>query len=122
VRWSRLSKSVVETRTSNGNLIAEVNEVIRVRDICLTARAAAEISATDPENIEAHRAYQNAKEKCLAAAEGISDGFYKDTAYHFIYVLCQRANDGDAARRVFDKIVTYEIRGNILDGRPALFD
>ena len=101
MRWSKLRKSVAEARTSNEGLVAEVNEVIRVRDICLTARAAAEISTADPENTDAHRAYQNAKEKCLSVAEGISDKFYKDAAYHFIYVLCQRANDGNAAKHVF---------------------
>lgn len=113
---------MAETRTSSGGLVADVNELIRVRNICLTARAAAEITAADPENTEAQRAYQNAKEKSLSVAEGISDRFYKDTAHHFIYLLCQRANDGDAAEGVLDQITTYEIRGSTLDGRPALFD
>jgi hypothetical protein len=107
---------------SNEDLGAEVNAVIRVRGICLTATAAAEITAADAENIEAHRAYQNAKEKCIAIAAGISDRFYRDTAFHFIYAFCKRANDDVAAKHIFDQIATYEIRGNIVDGRPALFD
>jgi hypothetical protein len=122
VRWAKSKNPAAETRSSNDGLVAEVNEVIRVRDICLTAKLAAEITAADPENTEACRAYQNAKEQCLAVADGISDGFYKDTARHYIYTLCQRANDVHAAKLIFEQIGTYEIRGNILDGRPALFD
>ena len=100
----------------------EANAVINIRGMCLNARVAAKITADDPENTEAHRAYLNAKDKCIAVAEGISDRFYRDTALHFIYALCQRANDEAGAKRIFNQITTYEIRGNILDGRPALFD
>jgi hypothetical protein len=115
------NKSAAETRSSaEDDLATEANAVIGVRGVCL--RAAAEMTAADSENTEAHRAYQNAKEKCIAVAEGISDRFYRDTALHFIYILCKRANDDVAAKGIFDQIATYEIRGNILDGRPALFD
>jgi len=114
------NKSAAES--SSSNLATEANAVIRVRGICLTARAAAEITAGDSENTEALRAYENAKEKCIAVAEGISDKFYRDAALHFIYALCQRASDYAAAKRIFDRIATDEIRGKILDGRPALFD
>jgi hypothetical protein len=60
--------------------------------------------------------------KCITVARGISDTFYRDTALHFIFVLCRRANDEAAAKRIFEEITTDEIRGKILDGRPALFD
>ena len=120
--WSKAKKSAAENRSSNDDLAIEVNAVIRVRGLCLTGRAAAEVAAADSENTEALRAYQNAKEKSIAIAEGISDKFYRDTALHFIYGLCQRANDDAASKRIFEQIDTLEIRGNILDGRPALFD
>jgi hypothetical protein len=100
----------------------EANVVVRIRDACLVAKVAAEIVATDSENMEAARAYQIAKQKCVAVAVGISDSFYRDTAFHFIYVLCQRANDTAAAQSILDRITTSEILGNILDKRPALFD
>ena len=117
---SKWNKSAAESRSSN--LATEANAVIRVRGICLTGRAAAEITAVDSENTEALRAYENAKEKSIAVAEGISDEFYRDTALHFIYGLCQRANDQATTKRIFDRIATDKIRGNILDGRPAVFD
>jgi hypothetical protein len=117
---SKWKKSAAKSRSSN--LATEADAVIRVRGICLTARAAAEITAVDSENTEAVRAYENAKEKSIAVAEGISDEFYRDTALHFIYALCQRANDHATATRIFDRIATDKIRGNILDGRPAMFD
>lgn len=100
----------------------EVEAVLLVRGMCLTARAAAELLATDPENTDANRAYQVAKAQCIAIAERISDTFYRDTAFHFIYVFCQRASDDAAAQSILARITTYEILGNILDGRPALFD
>lgn len=100
----------------------EVEAVLLVRGMCLTARAAAELLATDPENTDANRAYQVAKAQCIAIAERISDTFYRDTAFHSIYVFCQRASDDAAAQSILARITTYEIRGNILDGRPALFD
>jgi hypothetical protein len=120
VSLSKWNKSAAESRSSN--LVTEVNAVIQVRGICLTARAAAEITAADSENTEAVRAYENAKKKSILVAEGVSDKFYRDTSLHFIYALCQKANDHAAAKRIFDRIATDEIRGNILDGRPALFD
>ena len=117
---SKWNKSAAKSRSYN--LATEATAVIRVRDICLTARAAAEITAVDSENAEAVRAYENAKEKSIAVAEGIPDEFYRDTALHFIYALCQRANDHATMKRIFDRIATDKIRGNILDGRPALFE
>jgi hypothetical protein len=102
--------------------LEDIDALIRVRGICLAARAAAETTAADSENIESNRAFQIAKEKSIAVANGISNPFYRDTALHFIYVLCRRANDNDAAKGLLDRIDTYEIRGTILDGRPALFD
>jgi hypothetical protein len=123
MRLFKWNESASQKRwSSNDGQDTEANAVISIRGMCLTARVAAEITAADSENTDAHRAYLNAKEKCIAAAEGISDRFYRDTALHFIYVLCQRANDDAAAKRIFDQITTYEIRGNILDGRPSLFD
>jgi hypothetical protein len=120
---SKGNKSAAESGSSaEDHLEIEANAVIGVRGMCLTARVAAEMTAADSQNTEAHRAYQKAKEKCIAVAEGISDRFYRDTAFHFIYNLCKKANDDVAAKRIFDEIATYEIRGNILDGRPALFD
>jgi hypothetical protein len=125
VRWAlaRLCRKnhAAERKPSKEDL-NEVEAVLLVRGMCLTARAAAEILATDPENTDANRAYQVAKAQCIAVAERISDTFYRDTAFHFIYVFCQRASDDAAAQSILDRIATYEIRGNILDGRPALFD
>ena len=122
MRLFKWNASAAARNSLNDDLVAEAHTVMQVRSMCLTARVAAEITAADYENPEAHRAYQNAKETCIAEAERISDRFYRDTALHFIYVLCHRAGDCTAAKRIFDQISTYEIRGNILDGRPALFD
>jgi hypothetical protein len=103
-------------------LESEASKLIDVRNACLAARANAHAAAVDTDSSDDYSKYISARDRCIRLAESISDGFYRDTAFHLIYDLCKRAGDEANAQIIFDRITSDMIRGKIIDGRPALFD
>ena len=125
---SWLKKTVsAEKKPVDSGLEVEVMATIEIRGICLTARANADIVGNrqfpDREaERETRDRYLSVRTRCVVAAMNLSDSFYRDTALHFAYSLCKRANDDSTARWILGQIETDMIRGAIADGRPALFD
>jgi hypothetical protein len=109
-------------RLPRPGLEAEVVRLIEVRNACLAARGDAQIAASDTDSPDSYLRYAAARDRCIELARSISDDFYRDTAFHWIYDLCKRAHDNSGAQLALRQIKSDVIRGNIVDGRPALFD
>ncbi len=116
------SGSNSDPRPPQQGLEAEALKLIDVRNACIAARANAHAATADTDSSDSYIKYTAARDRCVELAESISDSFYRDTAYHLIYDLCKRAHDDNYAQSAFDRIESYMIRGNIIDGCSAIFD
>jgi hypothetical protein len=122
MRWAKKA-AAQNSKPFESGLETEANAAIEIRDLCLAARADADCVARGKgcsAGPDIGR-YITSRDRCINAANKLSDRFYKDLALHYIYGLCKRAND-DTAEDIFLQIETAEIRDDILEGRPALFD
>ena len=115
MRWAKKA-ALQNSKPFASGLETEANAAIEIRDLCLAARADAD-RAAGPDLDR----YVSSRDRCIDAANKLSDRFYRDLALHYIYGLCKRAND-DTAERIFQQIETAKIRADIVEGRAALFD
>jgi hypothetical protein len=123
MRWAK-KKVAQKSRPFESGLETEAVAAIEIRDITLAARADAEWVASGQSYEVAGLAlerYLASRDRCIQAAKKLSDPFYRDLALHYIYGLCKRAND-DTAQRIFEQIEMANVRGDIVEGRGALFD
>ena len=122
MRWAKKA-AVQNSKPFASGLETEANAAIEIRDLCLAARADADCVARGKgcaAGPDLDR-YVSSRNRCIDAANKLSDRFYRDLALHYIYGLCKRAND-DTAERIFQQIETAKIRADIVEGRAALFD
>jgi hypothetical protein len=122
MRWAK-QEAAQNSKPFESGLETEANTAIEIRDLCLAARADADCVAMGigcAAGPDLDR-YVLSRNRCIDAANKLSDRFYKDLALHYIYGLCMRAND-DTAERIFQQIETAKIRADIVEGRAALFD
>lgn len=114
----------LKSKPFKSGLETEAVAAIEIRDLCLAARADAECVANGHGGEAAEPAlsrYLLLRDICIEAANKLSDRFYRDLAFHNIYVLCKLAND-ETTQRVYKQIETSDIRDDIVQGRHALFD
>ena len=123
MRWMK-KVTAQRSKPFESGLETEANAAIGIRDLCLAARVDADRIANAQGQRTAEPAwsrYRSSRDRCIDAANNLSDRFYKDLALHYIYGLCTRADD-DTAERIFQQIETAKIRDDIAEGRAALFD
>jgi hypothetical protein len=123
MRWARKA-AAQSSKPFESGLETEANAAIEIRGLCLSARAdAACVSIGQGCEVAGPEwsRYRSTRDRCMNAANKLSDRFYKDLALQYIYGLCKRAND-DTAERIFQQIETAKIRDDIVEGRAALFD
>jgi hypothetical protein len=114
----------LKSRPFKSGLETEAVAAIEIRDLCLAARADAEIFASGQGGEAAEPSmsrYLLLRDICIEAANKLTDTFYRDLALHQIYGLCKLAND-ETAKSVSEQIKTANIRGDVDQGRNALFD
>ena len=114
----------LKSRPFESGLETEAVAAIEIRDLCLAARADAEIVASGQGGEAAEPSssrYLLLRDICIEAANKLTDPFYRDLALHHIYGLCKLAND-EKAKHISEQIKTANIRGDVDQGRHALFD